>query len=328
MPVVTKDLLCPVLLAGRPADGRATYGAFGKRTGGRQPWTELIRSLDESIEKTIRIYDVGGRLQHRRGTYSFVSVGPSLGGGQKVGSWSRSAIRLLIVLQTPVNQFNDNATLQGAALNLWSKPPMRRIDGFERGASLLSFPSRRLMFFQAVFTAMSPQAVQEADVLLEQLQVKYPGLHRVGTAPFAAATVNFNNTATYLHTDFRNWGPCVIVSGGSYNPVTSGHLILWELKLYVEFPPGSVVFLPSALITHGNTPLQNGETRFSITRYTAAALHRFAANGFRTLKELKQQDPEQFRAYQASREQRVSKNLSMIYNLNGVMGQLSRRKLI
>jgi len=36
------------------------------------------------------------------------------------------------------------------------------------------------------------------------------------------------------------------------------------------------------LVVHSNTPIQDGETRYSFTQYCAGGLFRFIANGFRT----------------------------------------------
>jgi hypothetical protein len=39
----------------------------------------------------------------------------------------------------------------------------------------------------------------------------------------------------------------------------------------VEFPPSSTILIPSALITHYNTPVKDNETRFSIVQYVQGA---------------------------------------------------------
>ncbi|KAJ7827602.1 hypothetical protein B0H14DRAFT_3466869 [Mycena olivaceomarginata] len=79
---------------------------------------------------------------------------------------------------------------------------------------------------------------------------------------FAAATFNFGpRTVTFPHLDFANlaWGWCAITALGDFDPDCGGHLILWDLKLIIRFPPGSTILIPSALIRHSNTSIQAHE---------------------------------------------------------------------
>jgi hypothetical protein len=102
---------------------------------------------------------------------------------------------------------------------------------------------------------------------------------------FAACTFNFGPHAlTVPHLDFGNlsWGWCVITALGRFNPDLSGHLILWDLKLVIRFPPGSTILIPSAIIRHSNVPISASEFRCSFTQYTAGGLFRFILNGFKT----------------------------------------------
>ncbi|KAH9012454.1 hypothetical protein EDB85DRAFT_1877742 [Lactarius pseudohatsudake] len=47
-------------------------------------------------------------------------------------------------------------------------------------------------------------------------------------------------------------GLCAVVSMGNCDHTPGGHLVLHELKHIMEFPPGYVILLPSASITHSN----------------------------------------------------------------------------
>src|SRR6201996_4263351 len=69
---------------------------------------------------------------------------------------------------------------------------------------------------------------------------------------FAACTFNFGRAVTIPHLDFANlaWGWCAITALGKFDPDRGGHLILWDLKLVIRFPPGSTIFIPSALLRH------------------------------------------------------------------------------
>ncbi|KAJ7779983.1 hypothetical protein B0H16DRAFT_1300216, partial [Mycena metata] len=102
---------------------------------------------------------------------------------------------------------------------------------------------------------------------------------------FAACTFNFGPHAiTVPHLDFGNlsWGWCAITALGWFDPDVGGHLILWDLKLVIRFPPGSTILLPSAIIRHSNVPVAAHERRYSFTQYTASGLFRWIRNGFRT----------------------------------------------
>ena len=88
---------------------------------------------------------------------------------------------------------------------------------------------------------------------------------------------------TFPHKDLKNlsWALCAITSLGKYDHKKGGHLVLWELKLVVEFPPGATILIPSSVITHGNTAVQKGETRRSITQYNSSSLFGWNAHGNR-----------------------------------------------
>ncbi|EJD38646.1 hypothetical protein AURDEDRAFT_45097, partial [Auricularia subglabra TFB-10046 SS5] len=101
---------------------------------------------------------------------------------------------------------------------------------------------------------------------------------------FAATTFNLGpQVATVFHRDAMNLqqGICAIMAFGEYNHETSGHFIMLEPNVVVEFRPGDILFVMSALITHGNAPLKAGERRMSWTFYTAGGLFRWRAAGYR-----------------------------------------------
>lgn len=102
---------------------------------------------------------------------------------------------------------------------------------------------------------------------------------------FAAASYNLGpRTACFKHTDFANlpFGWCAITSFGNFDFTQGGHMILWDCRLVVEFPPGCTILLPSATIAHSNTPVRAHETRYSFAQYTAGALFRWVENGFQS----------------------------------------------
>jgi hypothetical protein len=55
---------------------------------------------------------------------------------------------------------------------------------------------------------------------------------------------------------------------------------LFDIKKFIRFPPGSLILIPSALMRHGNTPIQAGDQRLGLTQYAAGGLFRWVENGF------------------------------------------------
>lgn len=104
-------------------------------------------------------------------------------------------------------------------------------------------------------------------------------------SPYPALTVNFGpQTVCLPHVDHANSPSafCAVAALGNFDATRGGHLVLWELKLIIEFPPGTVVLIPSSLITHSNVSVAPGETRYSFTQYAAGELFRWVENGFQT----------------------------------------------
>lgn len=123
-----------------------------------------------------------------------------------------------------------------------------------------------------------------------ELHDHYPTLRRnFNNSIYAAVTFNLGpGTVCLEHADNGNvaHGYCAVTSGGDYDPTKGGHLVLHDLGLIIEFPPGSTILLPSSTLRHSNTPIQSGETRFSMTQYCAGGLLRWVNYGFRSKKSL------------------------------------------
>lgn len=90
------------------------------------------------------------------------------------------------------------------------------------------------------------------------------------------------------HIDYNNLshGLCALTALGAYDHTRGGHLILFGLKLVIQFPVGSTALIPSGCMSHGNTLIGEGEIRLSITQYAAGGLFRWVAYGFRSAKSL------------------------------------------
>ncbi|KAJ7078691.1 hypothetical protein B0H15DRAFT_954372 [Mycena belliarum] len=144
-------------------------------------------------------------------------------------------------------------------------------------------------FANGLFKAWNPAVHAFYTLTLDTLTYEYdPALRRNFEwrfSAFAAATLNFGPmTVTLPHIDGLNlaWGWCAITALGSFNPDLGGHLVLWDLKLIIRFPPGSTILIPSAILRHSNVVIQPGEQRYSFTQFTAAGLFRWVDNGFKS----------------------------------------------
>ena len=119
---------------------------------------------------------------------------------------------------------------------------------------------------------------------LTRLEEDNPALWRpFPNSAFGTITFNFGpSVCTVPHKDYKNlsWGWCAVTSFGNYDSKKGGHLILWDLKIAVEFPPHSTILIPSAIIEHSNTAIQPGERRQTITQYNSAGIFRWIAYGF------------------------------------------------
>lgn len=115
--------------------------------------------------------------------------------------------------------------------------------------------------------------------------------------PMMGVTANAGPAvSTLLHTDPLNasWSRCIIGATGNYDHTRSALLVLKELKVIMEIAPGDIVFIPSALLTHGNTAVMEGETRRSLTFYTAGALFRWVDADGRMLNQLSEVERSEF----------------------------------
>ncbi|KAI0711485.1 hypothetical protein C8Q76DRAFT_622831, partial [Earliella scabrosa] len=145
-------------------------------------------------------------------------------------------------------------------------------------------------FANAALQMFAPDIYQLYDWVLDGVCQRDPTLERnYRNNVFACATANVGpRTVTAKHVDYLNipFGWCAITAIGKFNPRLGGHLILWELKKIIEFPPGSTILIPSAIIHHSNLAIAPHERRYSLTQYTAGGLFRWAECGFQSFRQL------------------------------------------
>lgn len=125
---------------------------------------------------------------------------------------------------------------------------------------------------------------------LKPLWTRMPHLeHNFHNSIFPAVTFNCGpQTVALKHLDSGNvaGGLCAITALGFFDPKVSGLLVLFPFKMIIEFPSGSTVLLPSAVVHHANTALQPGDHRCSMTQYCAGGLFRWVDYGFKSAKTL------------------------------------------
>lgn len=212
--------------------------------------------------------------------------------------------------------------MMAVLINLLNCSSIQRIAGFAQGMHFQARSCRhRANHLLASFKLFAPRLFDFYKTSMDQLFAHNPSLRRnFKDSVWPAATFNFGPwTVTFPHTDPGNllWGWCQITSLGPFNYKRGGHLVLWELGLVIEFPPGSTVFIPSALITHSNVPIQDGERRYSFTQYCAGGLFRYIANGFRSDKVfMAEASEEEKEAREEARVGRWERGLEMLPKLS------------
>ncbi|PBK83204.1 hypothetical protein ARMGADRAFT_945287, partial [Armillaria gallica] len=105
------------------------------------------------------------------------------------------------------------------------------------------------------------------------------------TSIFACTTFNLGpRTLCFRHTDSSNllFSWCAITALGNFDYHHGGHFVLWDLKLVINFPPGSTILIPSAILCHSNTNICHNEQQYSFTQYTMGGLFRWVDYGYQS----------------------------------------------
>ncbi|KAI0644333.1 hypothetical protein C8Q79DRAFT_913492 [Trametes meyenii] len=223
------------VLVGRPKDGAA--------------WAQVHVEAQDAFELACRMHNTNSAAQppsHRRGVYSAMSSGILYGGGQKY-----------------VGNLTQNLRDRYITSRLLNNPSIKRLAGFSHTAFKLFAPRMYKYYAETMNTVCEDN----------------PELRRnFENGVFGCATFNLGpQVVTYPHTDHLNLpaGWCAATSIGQFNHTDGGHLLLWDLKLMIEFPAGSLVLIPSAVLQHSNTTIGHDETRYSFTQYSAGGLFRW-----------------------------------------------------
>lgn len=217
-------------------------------------WDKVHKSAADRLEQARGECRFSAKQKsHRRGRFPALATGISHGGGQL----------------RPGNL--DHGSNDQVLRSLTAHPSFIRLAGFASGA----------------FANWAPRLYRYYADGLKSLLEKDALTYRPFTnSVWAAATFNFGpSTTCFKHNDTANlpFGWCGITALGTFNPKRGGHLVLWDARRVVEFPPGSTVLVPSSTVAHSNVPIRRGERRYSFTQYTSGAIFRWVEFGFQTV---------------------------------------------
>ena len=234
------------VLAGRPAGEDYLKAA-----------EEVHKLLMEQGEAYHKLEKGKGKDQNRRGDFVAMNFGLTHGNGTT----------------EPVN-LSVKSKFQPIVDRLLSDKNVQRLAGNMSG----------------VVRAWAPQfhmAVQEAvgKVLERDSKLWKPFQGSV----YPTCAFNFGPKAwCYIHRDGLNVtnGYCALQALGRFDPSKGGHLVLWDLKKAIEFPPGSTVLIMSSLLFHSSLAVGPGEERSVMTQYCPEGILRYANNGMKTDKQL------------------------------------------
>ncbi|KAJ7064174.1 hypothetical protein C8F01DRAFT_1250428 [Mycena amicta] len=253
-------------------------------------WAGIVESAGRALEERVsRLKLSKGDLHHRRAQDSF----PALARGVSHGGGQTQPGELL------VSGANKKVTDELLAHDAFHKI---------------------VMFTTSVFAMWMPALCGAYTAAKTTFAKSMPRLRWAFAAGvFAACTWNFVTTVCAPHVDFANlaWGWCAITALGQFNADLGGHLIRWDLRLIIRFPPGATIFIPSALLKHSNTPIQKGETRSSFVQYSAGGLFRWIDQDFKTKVEFERTaSDEQLEAARARAETRWEDGVGHFTNID------------
>ncbi|KAI9060073.1 hypothetical protein FKP32DRAFT_1578629, partial [Trametes sanguinea] len=227
-----------------------------------RPWdsnwdyiNEKLQGIFETAQEAYSLMEK--QLSHQWGDFPAVFTTISFGGGQQ---------RVANLVHSKHNQLVVDTLLHQTAV--------RRAANFANTAMQLFAPHLYMYYEDTMEVLLSSDAC---------LRLNFP--HNI----FGAATFNLGPaTISHAHTDHLNlpWGWCAITAAGLFDPRRGGHIVLHDLRMIIELPPGSTILIPSAIICHSNTSIAPGERQYSFTQYSAGELFRWVACGFRPVKTL------------------------------------------
>ncbi|KAF7347991.1 hypothetical protein MSAN_01751200 [Mycena sanguinolenta] len=259
------------VLAGQPNDASYTASVTSAY--------ERIKALSAAT------YFPAAMRKHRRGLFAAINVGLNFGKGATTPAWL------------------DNKKHTDLATQLLAEPDIIRMANF---ASCVD---------KVVFALWAPRLYALYVKNNESLHSHLPHLKRpFPQSVFACAAFNFGpRVCTFKQRDVCNlaFGWCAVQALGNFDATKGGHLILWDVKLVVEFPAGALILVPSATIAHSNVPVADSEERISFAQFSAGNLFRYVDNGFRTQEDLVAEDPAEYKRLMGLKDSRWEEGLKL-----------------
>ena len=196
-------------------------------------------------------------LSHKRGRFPAINAGFTMPNG----------------FREPINLGNSHH--QETVDRIRAHSGFKRISAYHNGSA--RFPIYQPVYsishlVSASFALWNPGLYAYYRERVQKLCEKMPHLQKnTPKTIFPTAAFNLCNVCTFKHRDTQNcpFGWCAITALGSFDAKKGGHIVFSDLKLIVEFPPGSTILIPSATIEHYNIPVAEGEERASLTQYCA-----------------------------------------------------------
>ncbi|KAF9487450.1 hypothetical protein BDN71DRAFT_1491355 [Pleurotus eryngii] len=232
-------------------------------------------------------------IRHRRGDFPAMATGVSYGNGQTEPS------------RLAAGETGPNADGLKRLLN---NRQIQRIASYADSAFKLWAP-RLYSYYH--------EHIEEMHRALPHLRRNFP------RSIFTCATFNFGPKVwSFKHRDSHNlaFGWCSITALGRFDYTKGGHLVLWDAKLTVEFPPHSTIFIPSATVLHSNVEVSPIEERASFTQYCSGAIFRWVDNGCRTQENFRKVDPAAYNQCMEGRRRGWEKGLGMFSTLDELSG--------
>ncbi|PBK80467.1 hypothetical protein ARMGADRAFT_949646 [Armillaria gallica] len=229
--------------------------------GHPEEFDKVSKETIEAFERVEKLLSLNAaHTHHRRGEYGFVSTSISFSGGQMRPGNLRNTV--------------NNESVMEELLSNWAV-------------------QRVVQFINKAFAAVHPELWKRYWCLLDDLTDAHPYLSWIFDhehSVFASCTLNIGGMTTHRHRDHLNLGlgVCPIFAIEDFDHTKGGHLVLWDLKLVIEFPLGTLILIPSVLLEHSNVPIREGETHYSFTQFSAAGLFRWVDNGYCSDKDLEE----------------------------------------
>ncbi|KAG6905055.1 hypothetical protein DXG01_005373 [Tephrocybe rancida] len=216
------------------AQGRHIVGLCGRPVD--PDWDEVIREATATILKAGEDTRHSGavteeQLHHCRGSFLAMFTGVTMGTG----------------MRAPANKKHTKKRGKVRQM-LLDNGGVKHLAGFQSSAFVF-FAPKLYKYYQQTFSLLCNYV---------------PNLEwNFTNSIFPACTFNCGpHICTFRHVDWANlpFGLCMITALGDYDPHKGGDIILYDLKLIIEFPPGYTIAIPSGSLEHGNIGVAPHET--------------------------------------------------------------------